>query len=83
MEEKLLKIALTISVENIIKEMRKFSKDPLNCHITICTRVNPEEKDPDKQCDTYYVGMNVEGCPDNFLDESKKVFRHIDPREGE
>jgi len=82
MEEKLLKIAAEMSVENIIKEMRKFSPEPLTCVIVIDTRANPEEEDPEKQYDKYKVGIsNVEG--ESFVEEHKKVFWHFNPREGE
>lgn len=83
MEKKLLKIAVTMSVENILKEMRKFSPEPLNCRILISTHSNPEETDPEKQYDVYAVWMSVDGSDDDFVSEEKKVFWHFDPREGE
>lgn len=83
MEEKLLKIAITMSVENILKEMRKFSAEPLNCMIMINTHSNPEETDPEKQCDAYSIEMQVDGADESFLGIGNKVFWHFDPREGE
>jgi len=83
MEEKLLKIAAEMSVENILKEMRKFSPEPLNCMIMINTHSNPDETDPDKQYDAFYIGMAVNGSEDNFIEEANKVFWHFNPREGE
>lgn len=83
MEEKLLKIAVTMSVENILKEMRKFSPEPLNCVINTSTHDNPEEADPEKQHDSYDISMWVEGSKDDIISEGHNVYWHFDPREGE
>ena len=83
MEEKLLKIAVEMSIENILKEMRKFSPDGINCCILINTRRNSKETHPEKQFDLYETAIQVEGSSDFFLSERKKVFWHFDPREGE
>jgi len=83
MELKILETIATMSIENILKEMRKFSPDPLNCLIMINTRSNPEETDPEKQHDAYSVEFQVDGTDSSFLTKAFDVYWHFDPREGE
>ena len=49
MEEKILKTIVIMSIENITRELRKYSKEPLQCDITIFSRdqVVKDETDPE------------------------------------
>ena len=75
MEEKILKTIVTMSIENIINELRKFSPEPLNCEIKIVTR---DEDDTD----TYLV--TVENCEGGeIFSQCMQVFHSFDPKVGE
>ena len=78
MEEKLLKIAVTMSVENILKELRKFSPEGLSMTIAIDTRTD------DENTDEYAFVADVRPLSEApFISEGYKVKWHFDPREGE
>ena len=78
MEEKILKTVVTMSIENIIKELRKFSPESLSCQIFIVTRPNEENTDE------YYLDIGPKDpYADAFLKEHNAVKWEFNPREGE
>ena len=86
MEEKILKTIVTMSIENITRELRKFSKEPLQCDITIFSRdqVVKDETDPEGVPDYYSVVVRLAGedaeLVSPIIDESNKVFCSYDDR---
>ena len=78
MEEKLLRVAVEMSIENILKELRKFSSEGLSMFISISTRTK------DENTDEYGLSIgNTESKDESFLSEGYEVKWHFDPREGE
>ena len=86
MEEKILKTMVTMSIENITRELRKFSKEPLQCDITIFSRdqVVKDDTDPEGIPDYYSVVVRLTGedaeLVSPIIDESNKVFYSYDDR---
>ena len=86
MEEKILKMIVTMSIENITRELRKYSKEPLQCNITIFSRdqVVKDETDPEGIPDYYSVVVRLAGedaeLVSPIIDESNKVFYSYDDR---
>lgn len=86
MEEKILKTIVTMSIENITRELRKFSKEPLQCDITIFSRdqVVKDDTDPEGVPDYYSVVVRLAGedaeLVSPIIDESNKVFYSYDDR---
>ena len=86
MEEKILKTIVTMSIENITRELRKFSKEPLQCDITIFSRdqVVKDDTDPEGVPDYYSVLVRVAGedveLTYPIVDESNKVYYSYDDR---
>lgn len=86
MEEKILKTIVTMSIENITRELRKYSKEPLQCDITIFSRdqVVKDETDPEGVPDYYSVVVRLAGedaeLVSPIIDESNKVFYSYDDR---
>lgn len=86
MEEKILKTIVTMSIENITRELRKFSKEPLQCDITIFSRdqVVKDDTDPEGVPDYYSVVVRLAGEDAELvfpiIDESNKVFYSYDDR---
>ena len=86
MEEKILKTIVTMSIENITRELRKFSKEPLQCDITIFSRdqVVKDGTDPEGIPDYYSVLVRIVGedveLTYPIIDESNKVYYSYDDR---
>ena len=86
MEEKILKTIVTMSIENITRELRKYSKEPLQCDITIFSRdqVVKDETDPEGTPDYYSVVVRLAGedveITYPIIDESNKVYYSYDDR---
>ena len=78
MEEKILKTVVTMSIENILKELRKYSPEPLTCQIYIVTR--PSEENTDE----YYLDIGPKDpYADAFIKEHNAVKWEFNPREGD
>ena len=86
MEEKILKTIITMSIENITRELRKYSKEPLQCSIEIFSRdqVVKDETDPEGVPDYYSVLVRIAGedveLTYPIVDESNKVYYSYDDR---
>ncbi len=85
MEEKILKTIVTMSIENITRELRKFSKEPLQCDITIFSRDKVVKEPIDEDVPDYYsvvvklAGEDVE-LTGAIIDESNKIYYSFDDR---
>ena len=85
MEEKILKTIVTMSIENITRELRKFSKEPLQCDITIFSRDEVIKEPVDESVPDYYsvvvrlAGEDVE-LTGAIIDESNKIYYSFDDR---
>jgi hypothetical protein len=85
MEEKILKTIVTMSIENITRELRKFSKEPLQCDITIFSRDEVIKEPVDEDVPDYYsvvvrlAGEDTE-LTGAIIDESNKIYYSFDDR---
>ena len=86
MEEKILKTIITMSIENITRELRKYSQEPLQCSIEIFSRdqVVKDETDPEGVPDYYSVLVRIAGedveLTYPIVDESNKIYYSFDDR---
>ena len=85
MEEKILKTIVTMSIENITRELRKFSKEPLQCDITIFSRDEVIKEPIDEDIPDYYsVVVRLAGEDTELtaaiIDESNKIYYSYDDR---
>lgn len=86
MEEKILKTIITMSIENITRELRKYSQEPLQCSIEIFSRdqVVKDETDPEGVPDYYSVVVKLAGedveLTGAIIDESNKIYYSFDDR---